>query len=70
MRNKLHNCKNCLWSGNCIDEKIEKIKCDDFTPRDKNTYQIYAINEYNKELQERYDDSLDIIKEMCDNMYD
>lgn len=67
MRNKLHNCKNCMWQNSCIDKSDNEIHCKYF-------YNIQddgqAINEYNQSLQERYEASLDIIKEMCDEFYD
>ena len=56
-----------MWQDKCADKSNNKINCKYF-------YNIQddgqAINEYNQSLQERQDDSLDIIKEMCDELYD
>jgi hypothetical protein len=56
-----------MWQNSCIDKSNNKIHCEYF-------YNIQddgqAINEYNQSLQERYEVSLDIIKEMCDEFYD
>ncbi len=56
-----------MWQNSCIDKSNNKINCKYF-------YNIQddgqEINEYNKGLHERYNDSLDIIKEMCDELYD
>jgi hypothetical protein len=56
-----------MWQNSCIDKSDNEIHCKYF-------YNIQddgqAINEYNQSLQERYEASLDIIKEMCDEFYD
>lgn len=65
MRNKLHNCKNCLWSGVCAFENTYKTDCNDFTTFNENSYKT---NEYNQALQERRNDYLSVVREMCDDM--
>ena len=67
MRNKLHNCKGCLWSGVCAFENTGKIDCKDFTTINDNSYRV---NEYNTALQERSDDYMNIVREMSDDLYD
>ena len=67
MRNKLHNCKDCLWSGACAFEDTYRIDCKDFTTTNEGSYRA---NEYNQALQERSDAYMDIVKEMCDDMYE
>ena len=67
MRNKLHNCKGCLWSGVCAFENTGKIDCEDFTTTNDASY---MTQEYNQVLQERSDDYMDIVREMCDELYE
>lgn len=67
MRNKLHNCKNCMWSGACAFENTGKVNCRDFTTTNEGSY---MSNEYNQALQERNDDYMLIVKDMCDELYD
>jgi len=67
MRNKLHNCKGCLWSGTCVFENTGKIDCKDFTTSNENSYRV---QEYNTVLQERSDNYMSIVREMCDEFYD
>ena len=67
MRDKLHNCKNCMWGNSCIDKSDNKIHCKYF-------YNIQndgqEFNEYNQSLHERHDSYEDIVKEMCDELFD
>lgn len=67
MRNKLHNCKNCMWKDNCPDRQVKDIDCDVFTTTNEGSYRA---QEYNQALQERSDDYMELIKEMCDELYD
>lgn len=63
MRNKLHKCKNCMWSGVCVFENTGMINCKDFTTTNEGSYRS---NEYNQALQERSDDYMSIVRKMCD----
>jgi hypothetical protein len=70
MRNKLHNCKGCLWSGVCAFENTELSKCKDYYSVYGNSYDDQRSNEYNQALQERSNDYMDIVREMCDELYE
>ena len=67
---KLHNCKNCMWSGACAFENTGLIKCKYYYSVYEDSYNDKMTNEYNQALQERSDSYMDIVREMCDELYE
>jgi len=56
-----------MWQDKCADKSNNKIHCKYFYNTQDDGQEF---NEYNQSLRERQDDSLDIIKEMCDEFFD